>query len=493
MGRIKYLDYLKSVFLIAFVSLLGAMLRHSIAQTNLAMFYILVVVITAVRWGRGPSLFAAILSVLIFDFFFIPPKFSMTVADTQYLIAFGTLFVVALVISSLTLKAKEEAQRAGNREIQATALYNLSKDLANVLGPEELYRTAVSHIGDTFHAEAAIFLKEGRGIKMKFKSPGFPLPGREDEGFLKSLGDEKDIPGGKPLLKQGRVFYTALRTSGEVFGALGIMFNDDRAPLGLEQSRLLEAFVNQTALTIERLRLLAEVQQAELLRQAEKLQTAFLNSVSHDLRTPLSSITGSLSVLLQGPRMSEKDRHSLMETAYRESSRLNQLVSDLLDMARVEAGALYLQRKPAEARDLIGTALKKTEDILKDFRVNFRVSGDLPEIEIDFLLMMKVLTNVLHNAAKYSAAEKEIGIEAEAGDGFVRISISDRGIGIPPADLKQVFNKFYRISRPQQHEGTGLGLSVCKGIVEAHQGAITAENRPEGGTIIRITIPSRRE
>lgn len=336
------MNYLKSIILITVVSLLGGLLQHSIAHTNLAMLYILVVVVTAVRWGRGPSLVAAILSVLVLDFFFVPPHFSLTVADTQYLITFTTLFIVGTVISELTLKAREHADK---------------------------------------------------------------------------------------------------------------------------------------------------VQQANLLREAEKLHTAFLNSVSHDLRTPLASISGSLGSILQNPAIAEKNKRVLIETAYEESVRLNQLVGDLLDMARVDAGALHINRRPADVGDLIGTVLKRMEKVLDKHKVSVNMQDNLPEIKVDFVLIMKVLANVLDNAVKYSPAKREIEITAALHKKFVEISIADRGIGIPAADLKQVFDKFYRVKRPQSCEGTGLGLSVCEGIIEAHNGQIRAENRPGGGTVIRINLP----
>jgi len=336
------MNYLKSIALIVAVSMFGSLLQHSIAHTNLAMLYILVVVITAVRWGRGPSLVAAILSVLILDFFFVPPHFSLTVADSQYLITFATLFIVGMVISTLTLKAREQADK---------------------------------------------------------------------------------------------------------------------------------------------------IQQANMLREAEKLHTAFLNSVSHDLRTPLASISGSLSSILQNDGIDEETKISLIETSYEESEKLNQLVGDLLDMARVDAGALHINRKPVDVRDLIGTALKQMEKTLKGYKVSVNIPDNLPEIEIDFVFVMKVLTNILDNAAKYSQTKQEIDITAEIIENFLEIKIADYGIGIPETDLEHVFDKFYRVKRPQSYKGTGLGLSVCKGIVEAHGGKIRAENRKGLGTVIRITLP----
>jgi len=483
------MNYLKSISLIIIVSLLGGILRHSIAQTNLAMLYILVVVITAVRWGKGPSFVCTILSVLIYDFFFVPPHFTFTIADTQFLIVFATLFIVAMVISSLTLKAKEKAKAAENREAQTLALYNLSKDLVKTINIESLLNTAISHLSKTFNADIAIFIKDNSGLTIKAKTPDFVHTEVDDSAAIRSFQSSKPTGWNTNVLPDANAHYLPLKTTKEAFGVLGVLYKNKELFLLSEQYRMLETFSNQISFTIERLKLLEEAQQVSLLREAEKLHTAFLNSISHDLRTPLVSISGSLSSLLQNPKIDDEDKNSLIETAYEESIKLNQLVGDLLNMARVEAGALHINKKPSDVKDLIGTTLKQMEKFIVNFNIAVDIPDDLPEIEIDFILIMKVITNILDNAVKYSLKQKEINITARIKDNFIEISISDSGIGIPASDLKHVFDKFYRVKRPQSYEGTGLGLSVCKGIVEAHNGKIWAENRNVDGTVIKILLP----
>ena len=483
------MNYLKSIALLAVVSLFGSMLRHSIAHTNLAMLYILVVVITAVRWGRGPSLVASILSVLIFDFFFVPPHLSLTVADTQYLIAFATLFIVGMVISTLTLKAKEQAEAAKNRESHTLALYNLNKELVKAVEMETLLATAVNHVNKTFDAETAVFLKDAGALLIKSGSRQFPQEETDNSAAIKSLLNEKPAGWSTDTVPEAQAYYIPLKTTKEAFGVLGIKFKGSKSSLTPEQYRLIETFANQIAFAVERLNLSDEAQHAGLLREAEKLHTAFLNSVSHDLRTPLASISGSLSSILQNDGMDDETKRSLIETSYEESEKLNQLVGDLLDMARVDAGALHINRKPADVIDLIGAVLKRMEKTLKDYKVSVDIPDDLPEVQIDFVFVMKVLTNILDNAAKYSPEKREIDITAEIIENFLEIKIADSGIGIPETDLEHIFDKFYRVKRPQGYKGTGLGLSVCKGIIEAHNGRIRAENREGGGTVIRITLP----
>jgi len=432
---------------------------------------------------------AAILSVFIFDFFFVPPHLSLTVADTEYLIAFATLFIVGMVISNLTLKAKEQAEAAKNRELQTMALYNLSKDMAKTIEMESLLNMVINHVNITFDAETAIFIKNDTEIKIKSGNPEFPQKEIDRRAIIESFESKKPAGWNTEIEPEADAYYLPLNTANNDFGVLGIKFNNKKLRPTSEQYRLLETFANQIAVAIERVQLSDEAQQAKFLREAEKLHTAFLNSVSHDLRTPLVSISGSLSSILQNPAIDEKSKTALLETAYEESNRLNQIVGDLLDMARLDAGALLINRKPVDIKDLIGATLKQMEKALKNYNITIDIQNDLPEIEIDFILIMKVLTNILDNAAKYSSGKNEIRITAEIVKNFIEIKIIDSGIGIPAPDLKYVFDKFYRVKRQHNYEGTGLGLSVCKGIVEAHNGKIQAENHKGGGTTITISLP----
>ena len=483
------MNYLKSIILIVVVSFFGSLLRHSIAHTNLAMLYILVVVITAIKWGKGPSLFTAILSVIIFDFFFIPPRFSMTVADTQYLIAFITLFVVAMVISSLTLQARERAQTALQHELQTLALYHLSQDLVQVINLPALADIVIRHMDQTFQASVAIFLKDKEDLKLLSGSPDFIQNESDPPAMLQAFQRGHPTGRGTAIHPLANACYSPLKTRSETIGVLAVIFKTKKDTGLGKPDQLLETFTHQISLAIERLKLLEQAQQAELLRQTEKLHTIFLNSISHDLRTPLVTISGALSSLLQNSKMNRSYQHSLLETAYEESANLNQLVGDLLNMARVESGALHITKTAVDLKDLIGTAVKQMEKILKDYRVKIHIAAGIPETELDYVLIMQVLKNVLDNAAKFTPASKEISIDAEVKNSTVDIKISDEGFGIPVADLEHVFDKFYRIKRPQNYPGTGLGLSVCRGIIEAHHGKIRAENRETGGTVITIVLP----
>jgi two-component system sensor histidine kinase KdpD len=256
----------------------------------------------------------------------------------------------------------------------------------------------------------------------------------------------------------------------------------------------MEVFASQAALAIERDQVAEQARQAQLLQATERLQTALLNSISHDLRTPLVSITGALSSLSEDViELDKETRNSLIETARGEAERMNQLVGNLLDMARINSGVINIRREPSEVPDVVGSALEQMGDRLDDRPVNLDIPADLPLVPVDFVLMVQVLVKLFDNATKYSPEGTPIDLHARVAGDSLELAVADRGIGIPPEHLTHVFDKFYRVQRLGNVGGTGLGLSICRGIVEAHGGQVRAENRPGGGAIIRLTLPIRQE
>jgi len=257
-----------------------------------------------------------------------------------------------------------------------------------------------------------------------------------------------------------------------------------------EQRRLLETFSRQAALAIERAQLAEQAQEAQLLQATERLQTALLNSISHDLRTPLVSITGALSSLSEGGlAMDARVHQDLVDTAREEADRMNRLVGNLLNMTRLEAGAMRVTKQPGDIQDAIGTALENYEEILQERTVSVNIEENIPLVPMDFVLVVQVLVNLIDNALKYSPPESPVEIQAHLVGQEMRVHVDDRGIGVPEDDLEHIFEKFYRIERPEKISGTGLGLSISKGIIEAHGGRIWAENRPGGGTSITFSLP----
>jgi two-component system sensor histidine kinase KdpD len=491
--------YLQSLGLVVIVTLLSELVRPFIAPTNMVMLYLLVVVIAALRLGRGPAIAASLLGVLAFDFFFVPPRLTFAVSDYQYIITFAGLLIVGLVISTLASQTREQAEAARRRETQTATLYALSRDLAVAVGLEAIMQAVITHIGQTFDREVAVFLPEGERLVARAASPGFTLD--EDKYAVATWVFQHSQPAGRgtDTLSAANARYLPLQTARGVVGVLALKLARSGLDSTPEQRRMMEAFASQTALAIERAQLAETAGQAQLVQETEKLQTALFNSISHDLRTPLASITGSLSSLLEDTLDSATQRE-LLKTAHEEAQRLNRLVGHLLDMSRLEAGALKMSRQPCDVQDVIGAALQRLDGALFNRSVNIELPAGLPLVTLDFVLVVQALVNVLDNAAKYSPPASPIDIRAGATGEWLEIQISDRGMGIPAEDLTRVFNKFYRGQRPipaspaakgqaELPPGTGLGLSISSGITEAHGGQIWAENRPGGGTVVTLKFP----
>jgi two-component system sensor histidine kinase KdpD len=484
--------YLWAILLVALGTGLNTLFHPHISPTNLVMIYLLNVVIAASYLGRGPAILASILSVLAFDYFFVPPYLTLVVSDTEYLLTFTGLLGVGLVISELTARVRDQAEMARRREASTAALYGLSRDLAAAAGIDDILQAITQNVSQTFGREVVIFLPdkvpEG-GLKPYAYSPNFTPDENERAVAVWAFQHRQTAGRGTETLSAAEAHYLPLMTARGVVGVLGAKPMDASRHLSLEQVRLMEAFANQAALAIERVQLADQARQAQLLKATEELQSALLNSISHDLRTPLVSITGALSSLQEDNSIDEETRQDLLDTAREEADRLNRLVGNLLDMTRVEAGAIQVRREPCDVLDVIGTALETIKDQLGDHPTRVDIPDDLPLVPMDFVLIERVLVNVLDNAIKYSPAQAPIEIQARLTGNDLQINVLDRGPGIPVRDLERIFDKFYRVQRPGYVRGTGLGLSICKGIVEAHRGSIYAKNRPDGGAIITIVLP----
>jgi two-component system, OmpR family, sensor histidine kinase KdpD len=482
--------YLLSLALVALATLVGLLVRGQLEPVNLVMLYLATVVITAIYLGRGPSLLATVIGVLAFDFFLVPPQLTLAVSDTQYVITFIGLFVVSLVVSTLTARVREQAEASIQREAQTAALYDLGRDLTAATDLNDVAQSIFTHISQVFGREVAIFLPEGQRVKTFSSTQGYTPD--ENELAVANWSFEHGQPAGRgtDTLPAAPLRCQPLKTARGIVGVLGLRPKLSGSLLTPEQRLTLDAFAHQAALALERANLVEQARQAELLQATEKLQTALLNSISHDLRTPLVVITGALSALDEDDGLlDDSTRHSLVKDARAEADRLNRLVGNLLNMTRIEAGALKLAREPCDISDLIGSAMEIVESRLEDRKVDVEISSEMPLVNLDFVLITQVLVNLLDNAIKYSTDDQPIEVGASRVGADVQVTVADRGTGIPPDDLEHVFDKFYRVQRPGNISGTGLGLSICKGIVEAHGGTIRAENRPDGGVQMFVVLP----
>jgi len=487
---VPWSGYLKGLVLVLATSLLCEPAHRYLAPTNLVMFYLLAVVLAAVRLGRRPAVLTAVLSVLAFDFFFVPPRFTFAVTDTEYLITFGALFTVGLVISTLVSQSRERAEAIRDREIQTASLYYLSRDLAVASDLEGILAALIRNIEESLGAHIAVLLPKEERLEVKRASSELSLDLKELAVADWAFRNRSAAGPGTETLVSAALLYLPIQTTGDVLGILGVRLCDEadyKSPLS---RRLLEAFATQAALAIERVHLGKQAEQAQILQARESLERALLNSISHDLRTPLVSITGALGALRdKGSPLEQEAREDLLDAAWEDALRLNRFVGNLLDMTRLESGALKLKLIPCDVQDLLGCALAALEPQLGKRKIEVTVPTGLPLVRMDMVLMAQVVVNLLDNALKYTPRDSGIELAAGLADSTLTLSVSDRGPGIPEHDLKRVFDKFYRVPVPEGAGGTGLGLSICKGIVEAHGGSIRAENRDGGGLRMIVALP----
>ncbi|MBK9051523.1 MAG: sensor histidine kinase KdpD [Chloroflexi bacterium] len=486
--------YLQSLALVIVATLLSELIRPFLPPTNLVMPYLAAIAVAATYLGSGPSVLASFLSVVAFDFFFVPPYYTFSVSDTQYLLTFAGLFTVGLVISSLAARAREQAEAASFREGQTAALYAFSRDLAAAANLDEMIQVISSHLSENFGREVVILLPTGQPPTLQ----PCPADSRLDESEMAVAvwAYEHGQPAGRDTdtLPSARIRYLPLKTGRNVIGVLGVKPPTVAGSLAPGQRHFMDVFTSQATIAIERVQLAEQARQAQLLQATESLQTALLNSISHDLRTPLVAITGALSSLREdGSLLDEATREELLHTAWGEAERLNRLVGNLLDMTRLESGALKINLKAAEVQDLVGVTLAQLGSRLQQRPINLEIPPDLPLVQVDFSLMVQVLVNLVDNAVKYSPPDQPILIRArEQGDELI-LEVVDQGMGIPDEDLERVFDKFYRVQRADGVAGTGLGLSISKGIVEAHRGRVWARHHPGGGTIVGLSLPLNNE
>ena len=456
---------------------------------NQVMVYLLGIVVVATRYGRGPSLMASILSVAVLDFLFVPPVFTFAVSDVRYLFTFVVMLIVGLVTSSLAARIRMQAEAARQREQRTAALYAMSRELASTRGLEELLKIAVRHISEVFRSQVVVLLPGTGGESLVSSSCGQFTVDSNELGVAKWVHEHHQPAGlGTSTLPGATALYLSLQAPRGPVGVLGIRPADRHALDSPDQLHQLETFSNQTALAIERANLADEAQQAQVRIETERLRNSLLSSVSHDLRTPLATIKGAATTMLDsGSKLDAPTQKELLESVREEADRLNRLVQNLLEMTRLESGALQLRREWHPLEEVVGSALSRLGKELADRRVDTHVPPDLPLVPIDDVLIEQVLVNLLDNAVKYTPASSPIRILATSTDEAVTVEIADHGPGLPRGDEDKVFEKFYR-GLPGGR-GAGLGLAISQGIVKAHGGHIWAQNLPEGGVAFLFTLP----
>jgi two-component system sensor histidine kinase KdpD len=485
--------------IVAVATVASVLLRDTLAPTNLAMVYLGGVVAVAMRCSRWISVTVSFVSVAAFDFFCVPPYLTFAVSDYQYVFTFAGMLVVALVISTQTARLRDHAVHAAKREARTEALYRLSTRLAGETRVFEAARAAATLAEEVFGARMVIFLPEdGRLSFRRRTSDLLPVPPSE-ESIAQWVFDHGHKAGLRTDAYSGAsALYLPLRGARETLGVLAVLPDvvpDVGGRIFLpEQQQLLEVFASQTALAIERILSQRSAEETRVRMQTEEMRSSLLSAMSHDLRTPLASITGAASTLRwQGDRMPPETRQELLDSISDESDRLSRLVGNLLDMTRFESGGVELRRELCPLEEIVGTALQRTEPQLEGREVSTDLAENLPMVFVDEVLLGQVLWNLLENAAKYTPPGSPLEIAAFEEDRAVIIEVRDRGPGVPPGEEERIFEKFYRGHSEKMSgkvRGAGLGLPICRAIVQAHRGTIQALPRPSGGTIFRISLPS---
>jgi len=482
---------------LAMVALVTVLCRQfDIEIVNIALLYQLPVTMSAFWWGRWPSYFTALCGVATFDFLFVPPTLTFTVTDVRYLWSFFTFLIVAFVIGGRTELLRKEAAFARQRERSTRAVYEFSREIAAVIDLQLISNGLVKQAAETVGRAIAVMLPDQAG-KLSVWAQYYPqknitVPSLDDssETAVAAWTFEHGEAAGRSTdtLPSANFLYIPLKTAENVVGVLAIHVENQK--IVPEEKRLIDAWAGLAAIAVERVKLAEQAREAALFVESDRLRTALFNSISHELRTPLASILGSVSTLLETEGIySEAARRELLENIEEGAVRMERVVSNLLDTARLESGMVQLKLDWCDTEDVIGTALQRLRDITQRYTLDIKVAPDIPIIKADCVLLEQVLINLIDNAMKYSSRGSSILITADYEGKWVKISVSDKGVGIPEEDLVKVFDKFYRVQQPKHVSGTGLGLSICKGIIEAHGGSIWAERRPAGGTTISFQIP----
>lgn len=483
-------EFAWSIMTVAGCTGLARIMSPYFERLDVAMIYLLGVVLISSRASKWPALFTTIMSVAAFDFFFVPPFYTFAVSDVRYFITFLVMFLVSFIISKLTLRVRQQAEAARLRERRTAALYSMSRELVRERGTERLSELAIKHISEVFDSQVAILIPDdqNRMVAAAGSGPSIFSPDQQELSVAQWVFEHRQAAGlGTDTLPGAKALYLPLVASSGAIGVAGILPKNAGEGFEPEQFHYLEAFANQTAIAIERSFLGESAQRALLKAETESLRNTLLSSISHDLRTPLSAITGAATTLLQeNVIIDDVSRIDLLQTIQEEAEHLNRIMRNVLDMTRLESGVIKVNKEWQPLEEIVGVVLNRLGERLSDHPVTVRIAGNLPLIPFDSLLLEQVFMNLFDNAIKY--APKGTPLELSATESFytVTVELADRGPGIPPGEEEHIFEKFVR--GRATGGGVGLGLAICRSIIEAHGGKIWAENREGGGAVFRFTL-----
>ncbi|MBR8042549.1 DUF4118 domain-containing protein [Burkholderia cenocepacia] len=506
--------YAYAAAICAAITVVASVVSGRLDLTNLVMLYLLGVVFSAVRLGRGPGVLQSFLSVAAFDFFFVPPRMSFSVSDTQYLLTFFGMLLTSLVISHLTSTLTRQASVAQRRERRTGAIYAMARELGAALTTEQIVEIGSRHVGEVFRARVAFLLPDSADqVRQKIEEPdaAVTLTGAELDSDVGQWVYDQQKPAGRgtDTLPATAALYLPLKAPMRTRGVLAVASREPRELEVPEQQRMLDAFAAQIALALERVHYVEIARDALVNMESERLRNSLLSAISHDLRTPLTTIVGFSSMLANGRAAAQAGdaaaagrlaprEGELVDAIHDEALRMTGIVTNLLDMARLQAGSLQLKRQWSLLEETVGAALAACRRVLARHPARVALPADLPLLQMDAVLMERLFTNLFENAAKYTPPDTSLDIGAERvtedGQPFVRVHVDDHGPGLPAGMETRIFDKFTRGEKESATPGIGLGLAICRAIVEAHGGKIGALNRtaPDGhvtGARFWFTLP----
>lgn len=506
-GRSSVTSYGYAFGICAAITIVAGFFVDRISLTNLVMLYLLGTIFAASKLGRGPGVMFSFLGVAAFDFFFVPPRMSFTVSDTQYVLTFGVMLATSLTISNLTASLRAQARIATLRERRTGAMFAMARELGAALTTVQIIEIGTRHVAEVFQARVAILLPDSaEKVKQKVENPDEALTldaCAVDLDIAQWVYDQQKSAGhGTDTLPAAGALYLPLKAPMRTRGVIALLSPRMEELEIPEQRRMIDTFAAQIAMALERVHYVEIAQDALVSMESERLRNSLLSAISHDLRTPLTSIVGFASMLAEGPGgegRSGPHAQELADAIHDEALRMTGLVTNLLDMARLQEGSMRLNRQWSSIEEVVGAALSGCRRMLAGRSIETRLPADLPLVQLDAVLVERLFANLLENASKYTPAGSPIEIAAatlQAGaERYVKVEVRDRGPGLPPGIESRLFEKFTRGEKESAKPGIGLGLAICRAIVEAHGGNIGADNRlgPDGtviGATFWFTVPA---
>lgn len=494
-GLSRTLVYLVSVAATCITALVASFLVRHLDLANIAMLFLLTVVLIAVRFGRGPAVASTVVGVAALDFGFVPPRFSFGVADFQYLVTFAVMLGVGILIAHLTAGLRYQAHVAATREARSKDLYEFARELSGVLQTEQIVEITQKYIERTFHANALLLVPDSNGdLKpppfSKAENPQGLNPGVLDMAVAQWAFDNARPSGfGTDTIGSSAFSFLPLVAPMRARGVLAVRQKPEHRCQVTEQEHQLNTYAALVAIALERLHYIDVAQSAQVRMESERLRNSMLSALSHDLRTPLTSLVGlSESLAMSRPALAP-NQVELTDALQDETRRMSKLVENLLEMASIQSGKVGLNLQWQYFEEVVGSALRASRTLLSRHEVRTVLAPDMPLVRFDAVLVERVLCNLFENAAKYTPPGSRITLAAQANDERLVVEVYDNGPGLPPGKEDIIFEKFVRGQHESALPGVGLGLSICRAIIDAHGGSMIAKESVDGGACFTFSFP----